>query len=361
MKKEQNNAGFSLVEVILAMAILAILAIPLLNYFVESMKYNVKMAEQQHATILAQRTLEDLKNQDKLIQLDGAAYGIPYLTSQNYVKTTALDPSDPFLTTGIGSAGYYGAADQIGQKYDVVVKMQSDTAENNTQLPMLNSIDDTCDILAAESGQYEEALAWFRAVNASYAANHSGAAQTVEQIRNHMVRTIATEIKKDGSYYRVTVHCSYTCINLQGNGSSDSYQCADLADQRLQEVSHIYYLFRVNQENDHIVIIPDTGVSVSPELYVVCQNLSSVNSSYKLHIKAGYNPTIYTNIGKDGNMAKVMNENTSPEIEMTDTKALVTEEKGIRKINIEVQVFQKGKGQTAGEKPYITVNAAKGE
>ena len=40
MKKQQNNGGFSLLEVILAMAILAILSIPLLSYFTQSMKYN---------------------------------------------------------------------------------------------------------------------------------------------------------------------------------------------------------------------------------------------------------------------------------------------------------------------------------
>ena len=40
MKRKQNNAGFSLIEVVLSMAILAIISIPLLGYFTESMKYN---------------------------------------------------------------------------------------------------------------------------------------------------------------------------------------------------------------------------------------------------------------------------------------------------------------------------------
>ena len=62
MKKQQNNGGFSLLEVILAMAILAILSIPLLSYFTQSMKYNAMMADKQHATNLAQEVMEDLKN-----------------------------------------------------------------------------------------------------------------------------------------------------------------------------------------------------------------------------------------------------------------------------------------------------------
>lgn len=62
MKKQQNNGGFSLLEVILAMAILAILSIPLLSYFTQSMKYNAMTADKQHATNLAQEVMEDLKN-----------------------------------------------------------------------------------------------------------------------------------------------------------------------------------------------------------------------------------------------------------------------------------------------------------
>lgn len=51
-----------MLEVILAMAILAILSIPLLSYFTQSMKYNAMMADKQHATNLAQEVMEDLKN-----------------------------------------------------------------------------------------------------------------------------------------------------------------------------------------------------------------------------------------------------------------------------------------------------------
>lgn len=46
MKRQpNNNGGFSLLEVILAMAILAIISIPLLSYFTQSMKYNAMMAD----------------------------------------------------------------------------------------------------------------------------------------------------------------------------------------------------------------------------------------------------------------------------------------------------------------------------
>ena len=77
MKRQpNNNGGFSLLEVILAMAILAIISIPLLSYFTQSMKYNAMMADKQHATNLAQEVLEDLKNQKELAAVTnkGAIY-----------------------------------------------------------------------------------------------------------------------------------------------------------------------------------------------------------------------------------------------------------------------------------------------
>ena len=94
MKKQKNqralsNAGFSLLEVILSMAILAILSVPLLSYFTQSMKYNAKMADKQHASNLAQEVMENLKNQPNLVQnADASGFDVPYLEAENYVKAS---------------------------------------------------------------------------------------------------------------------------------------------------------------------------------------------------------------------------------------------------------------------------------
>lgn len=59
-REESKNAGFSLIEVVVSMAVLAIISIPLLSYFTESMRYNRMMAEKQKATLLSQEILEQL-------------------------------------------------------------------------------------------------------------------------------------------------------------------------------------------------------------------------------------------------------------------------------------------------------------
>lgn len=56
-----NNAGFSLVELLIAVTILAIIVIPLLHMFVTSTRINVKSRQTLRATTVAQDIMEGLK------------------------------------------------------------------------------------------------------------------------------------------------------------------------------------------------------------------------------------------------------------------------------------------------------------
>ena len=67
---DNSDKGFSLVEVVVSMAILAILTLMLLNYFGSSVSHNVQMSKNQKATLFAQETMEELKAQDTLIKKD---------------------------------------------------------------------------------------------------------------------------------------------------------------------------------------------------------------------------------------------------------------------------------------------------
>ncbi len=59
--KKQNNAGFTLIEVLLCIAILALLSVPLLGSFVTTAKINAKSKRDQKAAVLAQNIMESLK------------------------------------------------------------------------------------------------------------------------------------------------------------------------------------------------------------------------------------------------------------------------------------------------------------
>lgn len=60
----KNNKGMALVEVIIAMAILAIVSIPIMNLMVSSAKYNARARERQHMTQSAESIMESFKAYD---------------------------------------------------------------------------------------------------------------------------------------------------------------------------------------------------------------------------------------------------------------------------------------------------------
>ncbi|MBP3475585.1 MAG: prepilin-type N-terminal cleavage/methylation domain-containing protein [Lachnospiraceae bacterium] len=60
-QKLNKNAGFSLVELLIAITILAIIVIPLLNVFLTSNKLNIKSRQTLRATTMAQDIMEGLK------------------------------------------------------------------------------------------------------------------------------------------------------------------------------------------------------------------------------------------------------------------------------------------------------------
>lgn len=369
MKKLKNqrafsNAGFSLLEVILSMAILAILSIPLMSYFTQSMKYNAKMADKQHASNLAQEVMENLKNQPNLVQnADASGFDVPYLEAENYVKASYTPAA-----TG-GSVDYYGQADAIGEKYDIRVSVNTNQTENMSKVPQVDGIDGEADVIALENGQLQDALNYFSSKNMGYADEHKISAMSTDAICANLHRTISITVKAD----YVTVECFYRCEGVPGVDADDQYQCSNYAEEDIENVQHIYLMYEVHQDTDEIELRCDVGVGV-PKLVIVCQNIGEVNTKYtsdqyRLTIspKDGCSmPEISSNLGQDSyenppmkNAGKIWQDS----YQLNNVKALVEKEAGVRKVNLVVRVYKKdkGNGPDKDDYQYITVDSAKGE
>ena len=74
MKRLKNNQGLTLVELIVSIAILAIIVLPLLTSFVQATKTNVKAKNKQYATEAAQNIMEGLQN----VSLEDVVYQFNY-------------------------------------------------------------------------------------------------------------------------------------------------------------------------------------------------------------------------------------------------------------------------------------------
>ena len=60
-KRQLNNDGFSLVELMIAIVILSIIVIPLLHSFVTAARTNAKARNTMHATAIAEDVMENFE------------------------------------------------------------------------------------------------------------------------------------------------------------------------------------------------------------------------------------------------------------------------------------------------------------
>lgn len=130
-KAKLNNAGMTLVEILVAMTILAVAVVPLLFAFVNSFRYSIRGREVQQTTVLAQTIIENCK-----------AY------STDTVRTQ-LGTDDAFLH-GLKAANVYDAGNIFymqdvpldNQLYDVTLELtpRGINSSSNTSYDIMNSL-----------------------------------------------------------------------------------------------------------------------------------------------------------------------------------------------------------------------------
>lgn len=357
-----NNKGFSLLEVVLSMAILAIITIPLLQYFNDSMKYNAMMEKKQQATIFAQELLEGLKSQEQpLIEKPSgaAAYTAPYLEGLGYtVAETTLDAE------GKGSI----RMKHVERQMDVEVTLSTDVSANEIERPILYGLDDTTDVLVVEGEQTKEAAVYFAAINNAYALEHSTSLLSAGEIEARMRRKIHIQIEDTGDY-KVRVYAEYSCTGLRDGGSSDTFVSSDWANVTIGELKNIYLLYskvtardeRGFSKSDTIVV--ERGASVpagfSPDLFLICQKQDSVTADpgYQVQVKGyGLTGTIHTNIQPVDLTGKVVDDSFNL---FANTKKLTEEEKPVRLVKIKVETFPEN--HSASDESYVSVETTKEE
>jgi prepilin-type N-terminal cleavage/methylation domain-containing protein len=119
---QNNNSGFSLLELLVSIAILAIVMIPLMNSFFQAMKINQKSEKLQNYNNVTSNIIENLKSMDLDQVLTQYASQRVYYDSVAKVYTT---------NPAAGEEGiYYFSMEDIPEEdvsYDVIVKVGADT------------------------------------------------------------------------------------------------------------------------------------------------------------------------------------------------------------------------------------------
>lgn len=395
--RKSHNKGFTLIEVIISMTILAMVFIPLMKYFSDSLKHSALTAKRQQATILAQSLAEQLKAGGSLLKHEDTGYE---WNVTGYTEDSSTLDSD----TGVGEGvfTYDGSSD-----FDVVLKLNrsKDTEPGRENRVVVYGVDDSQDILAVEREQGTEALFYFMSINYNYIfeetvldPDFAEEYLTLDQISNMMERSMHLFVDKDATGYVLKLYYHYSVKGLRGKDPvtnelyEDTFDSAYILDVKTAKLTSMYLLYdRMNEKKldsekkvekdatsgkdvinsikyDTLYVEQGTGIGPTDEPFVlilICQNLEDSKKSptddddYKFEIKAsatgidgtGMIETCRTNIlasEKTGNVVRGVNVLDDTITQKDDT---------YKPLEITIEVYKPGETTD----PYIVINTTKGE
>lgn len=166
MEKNKKNQGFSLIEIMFSIAILALITIPLLSYFTMSVKQNARSRQYHGATVAAQTIMEDVKsktieeiwNTPEYQKLD--TNGTVILPKPAYIQQPGRNKNImEFLAEGQNSG-----IKNDKEQYDVVITLSQEgqyREENQKKIPILTGVTGDRAVSIYQEGQDEDGALYF--------------------------------------------------------------------------------------------------------------------------------------------------------------------------------------------------------
>ena len=122
-RRQLNNEGFSLIELLIAIVILAIIVVPLLHSFVTSARTNAKSRNTMHATAIAEDVMEQFEAHTLEEMADTYEAVTPTDFTNNVQRDVSLDvDGDGAAEDGIWQYTFRDEKTTSGT-YDVVVTL----------------------------------------------------------------------------------------------------------------------------------------------------------------------------------------------------------------------------------------------
>ena len=315
--KIDNNKGFSLIELLISITIMAIIVLPLLNNFVTSAKINSKAKRIQNETFYTQNLLEKLKAEsmtdiaamfdypEDFSGLDGQALEL-YLEVNGEFKVVNEDNKSSVRTSFSDTDGnvdysykliektdapYYFALKNISinnRVYDALITLdptayiQEDenniTSFNTFKMPIITELDTEKNILALQENEDDLAVNEIYANHLAYCASleaqnaHSENPVTVPyatktEVLGDLKKDIVVSIEDTNGTVYGNVVFRYLAPEIAGGGSA-SYT---ISKETLNEDRKSIYIFYNPVSINQVEITQDDLIADTYDVYVVKQ------------------------------------------------------------------------------------------
>lgn len=239
--------GFSLVEVIIAIVLLALMSLPVLIYFTNAAVTTSRGRDTQKAEMAAESVMEELGSFDTPEQIED------YVRA--YVSAPPADDPANGTWNGYTEANSAGAAPAVlekrdievdGSKYRAKVELEYDYPTGGGSgytNPNLKEMPEFKEVYAGENAVVEEADQQERAVS-HFLVNHTG--ETQLSVAQKLSREIYLDIQESGGVYYVKAYYNYV---YDGN-AGDSYE-ALIANTKVKDLKNVYFFYnRIQYDRD---------------------------------------------------------------------------------------------------------------
>lgn len=308
-----DDSGFSLVEVMLAVAILALVTLPIINYFTYSSMQTIDGRDRHMATMAAENVMEELHSYSNYEQIEKLAdKGI--WTDVNTDDPDFTDMSRPVQVQVNGSDYSYQAKAHIQyDNYNADTRTVSgeaiDAEYNDYEIPTPSEVYSSYNVVAVEDDQLDAALGSF--------IINTQAMVPKDSIMNVIERTMCVDVKcldeSDENKKNIFVVKLYYRYKYDEFTEEVVLEETNIEKDKLEGIFFFYNLLRDDVDEENIEVKFGTGISddeiKAMKIFFVCQKSDEVNrpSDYKLmrvstsSSTAGL-ATYYTNVvGSDGN------------------------------------------------------------
>ena len=364
----QNDQGFSLIEVILAVAILALVTLPIINYFTYSGLRTADGRDKQSATVVAENVLDELNSYDNFEQIENIASWTVVPDPSNPTKFTYTDLTKKVQLNGFDYEAkvhitYTNHTTTDGKTYDTGYDSNTVTKDTNEaitsefndyEIPDPNRIYGKESVVAKEEDQLDQAISYFLT---NEATDSNTFFTKYNLIKDKLNRKLAIHLEyKDGNpdVYRVKVSYLYELNGANISPGIKNGVCevpietSEVKKETLKNI-YVFYNLRDGHDNDKLKVTFGTGMAeddIKDIRFYLCgltttecpqrvnnYKFSLTSDSDSLALKCKY----FFNGNTDTTLTAKKDDGTDEEFVRRDTKKRIGA--------IEVSVYEKGSNE----------------